>query len=268
MNQERVNKDIIGLIPAAGMATRIAPLPCSKELYPVGFWQPEENKGTRPKVVSHYLLDKMKRAGVTRAFIILRNGKWDVPAYFGDGALAEMNLAYLLMRLPYGPPYTLDQAYPFVKHALIVFGFPDILFQPDDVFVKLLAHQTSTNADIVLGLFPAYEPQNMDMVDVDEGGRIRHMLIKPPQTDLSYGWICAVWSPVFTEFMHRYLAGELEKVGIVAKSTEMELSVGAVIQAAVRKGLRVDGVSFPLGSYLDIGTPEGLINATKTVTTF
>ena len=30
-------QDLIGLIPAAGKATRIAPLPGSKELFPVGF---------------------------------------------------------------------------------------------------------------------------------------------------------------------------------------------------------------------------------------
>ncbi|MEO1560926.1 MAG: dTDP-glucose pyrophosphorylase, partial [Cyanobacteria bacterium J06632_19] len=31
------NIPVIGLIPAGGKATRISPLPLSKELYPVGF---------------------------------------------------------------------------------------------------------------------------------------------------------------------------------------------------------------------------------------
>jgi glucose-1-phosphate thymidylyltransferase len=96
----------------------------------------------------------MKQAGVDRAFIVLRNGKWDVPAYFEDGAIVDTQLAYLLTRLPFGPPYTLDQAFTFVRNTLVVFGFPDILFQPDDVFAQLLARQTATHADIVLGSIP------------------------------------------------------------------------------------------------------------------
>jgi glucose-1-phosphate thymidylyltransferase len=48
--------------------------------------------------------------------VILREGKWDIPAYFNDGtALLDMHLAYLMMRQPFGSPFTLDQAYPFAR---------------------------------------------------------------------------------------------------------------------------------------------------------
>jgi glucose-1-phosphate thymidylyltransferase len=89
--------EILGLVPAAGQATRISPLPCSKELYPVAL-QPGKS-GARPKVVSQYLFEHMRRAGIRKAYVILREGKWDIPAYFNDGmALLDMNLAYLMMR--------------------------------------------------------------------------------------------------------------------------------------------------------------------------
>jgi len=39
----------------------------------------------------------------------------------------DMNLGYLIMRLPFLAFPTLDQAYPFVQNALITLGFPDIL---------------------------------------------------------------------------------------------------------------------------------------------
>ena len=165
--------EVIGLIPAAGRAKRISPLPCSKELYPVGFWRSPDEKEGRPKVACHYLLEKMRAAGITKAYIVLREGKWDIPAYLQDGAIADMHLGYLMLGLPYGVPYTLDQAYPFVRDAIIAFGFPDILFQPDDAFVQLVAKQDASNADIMLGLFPADSPQKVDMVDLDEKGRVR-----------------------------------------------------------------------------------------------
>ena len=91
------DKEVIGLIPAGGQATRITPLPCSKELYPIGFRQVDEDGGLRPKVVCHYLLEKMRLAGATKAYVILGNGKWDIPAYLGDGTLFNMHLAYLII---------------------------------------------------------------------------------------------------------------------------------------------------------------------------
>jgi len=112
LSDKKLHRELIGVLPSAGQAMRISPLPSSKELYPVGFRSINENTGLRPKVVSHYLLEKMQLAAVTRAYIVLRNGKWDIPAYLGDGAMLNMHLAYLMMGLPFGQPYTLDQAIP------------------------------------------------------------------------------------------------------------------------------------------------------------
>ena len=93
-----------------------------------------------------------------KAYIILREGKWDIPAYFGDGKSLNMHLAYLMMGLPFGVPYTLDQAYPFLQDALVALGFPDMIVEPDYAFVRLLAKREEVNADIVLGLFSALQP--------------------------------------------------------------------------------------------------------------
>ena len=46
MNQTS-QREIIGVIPAAGRATRLGPLPCSKELFPVGFQNTDGNAGIR-----------------------------------------------------------------------------------------------------------------------------------------------------------------------------------------------------------------------------
>jgi glucose-1-phosphate thymidylyltransferase len=262
---EELQREVIGLLPAGGQATRIAPLPCSKELYPVGFRPLEDGRSLRPKVVCNYLLEKMRLAGITKVYIVLRQGKWDIPAYLGDGTMLGMNLAYLMMHLPFGAPYTLDQAYPFMQDSLVALGFPDVIFQPDDAFVQLLARQAATNADVVLGLFPADQPQKCDMVDVDNEGRVRRIVIKPLETHLRYTWMIAVWTPVFTRFMHGYLVAiqkvsERDDAGNNALE-QRELFVGDVIQAAIHDDLRVETVVFPDGTYLDIGTPDNLVKA-------
>ncbi|TVL99218.1 MAG: dTDP-glucose pyrophosphorylase [Candidatus Brocadia sp. WS118] len=261
--------EIIGLFPAGGQAKRIAPLPCSKELYPLGFRQVDEEGSFRPKVACHYLLEKMRIAGITKVYIILRIGKWDIPAYLGDGKMLDMQLAYLIMRIPFGVPYTLDQAYPFVQDAIVALGFPDIIFQTNDAFAQLLYRQMETNADVVLGLFATNQFQKWDMVEVEANGKIRQIVIKPLQTHLRYNWAIAVWTPVFTRFMHEHIDKILNTNGPENiknnVSERRELSIGSVIQAAIINNLQVEGVIFPDNICLDIGTSEDLIKAVNNI---
>jgi len=160
--------------------------------------------------------------------------------------------------LPFGVPYTADQAYPFVRDAIVAFGFPDIIFESDDAFSQLLAYQAAKEIDVVLGLFPADRPQKVDMVDVRDNGRIERLVIKPQDTKLLYSWAIAVWTPVFSKFMHEYLAASEETA-----AEQPELFVGDVFNAAIQEGLRVEGVLISDKPYLDIGTGDDLLKAVK-----
>jgi glucose-1-phosphate thymidylyltransferase len=260
--------DVVGLVPAAGRGKRIAPLPCSKELYPIGFHQYEEDGTLRPKVASHELFEKFRNAGIITAYVILRNGKWDIPAYFGDGQMVGMSLAYLVITDSLGPPDTLDRAYPFVAKRVVALGFPDILFGPNDVFERLLARLYETNSDIVLALYLARDVRLSDMVAFDGEGRIHSMVLKPPASDLRYDWVCAVWTPAFTDFMHAFLKRERakddpERLAYRHIDAQGDLPVGLVIKAAMENGLRVYGLTFPHNTYLDIGTPDNLVEAVR-----
>jgi len=259
--------DIVGLIPAAGRGKRIAPLPCSKELYPVGF-RADAQGDLRPELASTHLLDKFRRAGVARAYVILRDGKWDIPAYYGDGRNVGLHIAYVVIDGSIGPPDTLDRAYPFVANQTVAFGFPDILFGPDDVFDRLLEHMRRTDADIVLGCFPGDDVTQLDMLGIDDDGRIRSIDLKPPSSDLRFTWICAVWSPGFSRFMHDHVeraraTHARDALAFRGIDPQGDLPVGAVIHAAIESGLRVHGVRFPNERFIDIGTPENLIRALK-----
>jgi glucose-1-phosphate thymidylyltransferase len=252
----------MGLIPAAGKATRLGRLPGSKEVLPIGWKLPEEGSPAGPKVACQYVLEAMRHAGIQRAFVILRDGKWDVPGHLGDGSGLGMRLAYLMMGLPFGAPYTLDQAYPFVRGATIALGFPDIIFEPIHAYVPVLEHQAKGGADVVLGLFPAAEPWRCDMVEVASGGRVVRIEVKPKKTSLEDTWGIAVWAPAFTEFLHEHLEAAGRKAarqGLAAP----EAYVGEVIQAAMGEGLRVEAVRVSRTPYLDVGTPGNLLEAVK-----
>ena len=245
-------RPVVGLVPAAGEGSRIGRLPCSKELLPVGVVQPRPG---RPRVACEFLLRELRDAGAERAYVILREGKWDIPTYLQDGHEMGLPLAYLLMRLPYGVPYTLDQATPFVQDATVLLGFPDIIFTADrPVYPRLLDELGATGADVVLGLFSTERPEKGDMVDLAPDGRVRSLVIKSATTGLRTGWAAAAWTPAFTAFLH----DEVRRGG-EGPPDGGELHLGHVLCRAIDAGRDVRGVSFPNGRYVDIGTPDELV---------
>ena len=55
-------KNLIGLMPAAGKGSRLAPFPAPKELFPIGYqdFLIDGIMHRRPKVVSQYLIENIR----------------------------------------------------------------------------------------------------------------------------------------------------------------------------------------------------------------
>jgi len=272
--------DLIALIPAAGFARRLGPLPCSKEVLPVPTPGSGASAAVRPACLP--LLESLASAGVERALIVLRTGKWDVPAALGSGGTGGsvgsgsdlgLALAYLPIEASASVAETLDRAHPFVRQAAVALGFPDVHFHPADAFERLLDHRRQTGADLVLGLFPARRPQSTDMVELEasstggpgaEAGPVRRILVRPETTRLRYNWLIAVWGPKLTEHLHAEVdqARRSRKRAGSADGPD-EIQLGALFQRAIEAGLAVEGVAFPDGGYRDLGTPEELAAARR-----
>ena len=156
-----------------------------------------------------------------------------------------------------GPPDTLDRAYRFVADKTVLFGFPDMLFGPDDVFARLLAQLRETDSHIALALYNAHDAEAIDTIDMDGDGREKSMMLKGSATSFRHGWVCAAWTPAFTRFLHEFVEAERRK----PQAGLADLPVGAAIKAAIEEGLRACGVVFEHDRYLDIGTPDSLIEA-------
>lgn len=251
----------VGLIPAAGRGTRLGALPFSKEILPVD-WDTANGQQTRPVAVIEKLIRSLRVAGATRTFVVLRTGKWDIPAYLGDGGPWDMSLGYVMMRHPHGQPFSLDAAYPFLGDATVLLGYPDILIEPEDAHLRVADHLESSSANIVLGLFPVRDPEKTDMVELDSSGSVSRLVVKPADSTLRYTWMVAAWDSSITEFLHRFV---LDRVGRGADGDESafvvdgrELYMGDVFTAAITEGFKVEPVVFDDGRYIDIGTPDDL----------
>ena len=242
--------EIIGLFPAGGKATRLGVLPCSKEIIPLA------SASDNVQVVGDYLLNAYKAAGIKKVIIIIRSGKFDICKHYADGHAHQLNLSYQVLRYPWGTPFTLDQAYPYVKNNIIALGFPDIILKPSSVFTALKEKLLNGDDDIVLGLFSTDSPHKADMVHCDHLGRVKHLDIKPTHSKLTHTWVIAMWRPRFTEFLHHYMQDILPL--FQSNPNTPEPFVGTVINAAIDNQYRVSAITFDDGYILDIGTPKDL----------
>jgi glucose-1-phosphate thymidylyltransferase len=248
--------EIVGLVPAAGTASRLGKLPYSKEIMPL--------PGMKDKapVLSGNLVRYFRKAGILNLYFIIRKGKWDIPEYFGDGSSLGVNIGYLMMNLPFGTPFTISQSFPFVGDKIVALGFPDILFEPEDAFEKLKARFPETDADIMLGIVPSEHYLRSDMIEFDAQGKITDIVIKQNRPDLKHSWFIALWRPSFSFFMkdqlNRVLARNKEGKVLMADGTSRELYMGDIIREAIYSGLKTDYLLFGDGYYRDMGTWEEL----------
>ena len=246
---------LVGVVPAAGQATRMEQIPWSKEMIPVGFQEVITENGIvrRPKPVGLHVIECMVAAGSERILMIIGNNKWDIPSYFGNGADFGTDIAYLMQTELRGLPFALDLAKDWLLDATVLFGMPDTIFYPMDAFEQLLKTHQSKEADLTLGLFPTSTPDRFGMVSFDNQNRMVNTIDKPSETDLEYLWGIACWGPVFT----RFLAQEVQSL----QESPREAVLGDIFQAALESGLSVSVTPFSDGEYIDIGTPDDLANA-------
>ena len=244
---------VVGIVPMAGRATRLTRLPCSKEIFPLDFTATPGAAGIQTHTVCEHVLDAMQHAGISEVYLVIRDGKWDIPAYLGDGSRHSLHLAYLMMGLPWGTPYSIGQAYSFVRERRVALGFPDMCFNNPHIFKRALDHHEASGADVVLGIFPADRPHKVDIVQIGDNHRVEEILIKPAETTLSQTWGIAVWTPIFTEFLHSFLDSHQHGAELAP-----ELFVGDVFRAAIEADLNVQGIKVSTQPYVDIGTAEDL----------
>jgi glucose-1-phosphate thymidylyltransferase len=241
--------DLVGLVPAAGRARRLGPLPCSKEVLPIGVR--DTPRGPAVRVACDSLLESLRLAGAARAVVVLRDDKWDVARYLGPGDAHGVPLAYLCLRDSASLPESLDRARPFVAGARVALGFPDVQLGPPEALARVAALQAQSGADLVLGLFPARRPETTDMVELDAGGRVARIEVRPVVTTLRSCWLLAVWGPTFTDHLHGAVAAAGEAAG-------EELQIGAIVAGALSAGLDVRALEIAGGWHRDVGTPEEL----------
>src|ERR1700759_5500993 len=148
-----------GIIPAAGIGSRIQPLAFSKELLPVG--SRVEDGVERPRAVSEYLVERMIRGGANKLCFVIAPGKTDILEYYGS-RLWGADIAYVVQPAPGGLCDAVFRAAPLIApNEQVVIGLPDTIWSPADALCRLPDDQLS------LLTFPVENPELFDAVMTD-----------------------------------------------------------------------------------------------------
>lgn len=243
--------EFVGVLPAAGRGSRLAPLRYPKELLPISY-EPApggDGAGVRARAVAEYALASISAADAERVLIIVAPWKLDVQNYFGDGRHVGLQIGYLYQEEARGLPYALDLARDWTRGDHVVFAMPDTITTPGDALARLRARYCAAGADLALAVFPAAEPERLGPVLLD-GERVVRVLDKPADPPAANTWGAAIWSDAFAGLLRDGLAGHPEGAA--------EPVIGHFFDLAVRRGLKVIGVPFPGGSFEDAGTRVGI----------
>lgn len=244
--------DIIAVLPAAGKASRLGPLPCSKEILPlqpdgIGSYSP--SPGSR--VVIEDALHMLGENGIHDAIVVTAPGKEDIADYLGAGPVGGVRVSYRVRANSPSVPHTLLTACEDLQDEDILIWFPDILVSPRDAVSQLAATHAASAADVTLALVPSDRGDKVDIVECEESGRVLAIYPKPGAGVSGWTWIAGLWSAKFTAYLRRTVA-------TLQPGAEREMHVGDIINAACEAHFIIQSVNFPTGKALDIGTPEDL----------
>jgi glucose-1-phosphate thymidylyltransferase len=217
---------VVGIVPAAGYATRLQPLDCSKEVVPVG---------GRP--VMDYLVERMRAGGASEIRVVTRAEKRDVIEHAESlGALVVL-----------ARPATTSESFAAGLQGLeaedvALLGWPDTLWEPPDGYRRLV-DAVERGPEIALGLFELAEDlERSDVISFDAAGRIAGVQVKPARPASSWIWGCAAARV-------RALEG-----------LEAEEWPGSYLDQLCRQGVELHGERLS-NVWLDIGTKTALARA-------
>ena len=235
-----------GILPAAGVGSRIQPLGFSKELLPIGSCI--ERTRVRPKAVSEYLVDRLITGGATKICFIISPHKTDIIEYFGAGP-SGVHISYVVQPQPAGLCDSLFRALPLISsNESVTVALPDTVWFPADALRQLPATCLS------LLLFPVSHPERFDSVVTDDIGRVQRVDVKTatPRSEWVWGAFTmpgAVYRSLSSLWERRDRADEY---------------FGTLINAYLEDGGAVEAVRAGR-AYVDVGTVNGYHEALQVV---
>lgn len=228
-----------GLIPAAGMGTRLGPFTHAipKELLPVG-----------EKAVIEHVVEAMQLAGIEEIAVVVSPHKHGISDYLGSGRRFGVNLTYVVQDEPLG----LANAVLSGEHVIdgsfaVVLG--DNFFHPKSFLGDLIAYHIDERADASLGVAEVEDVTRHGIITV-QGERIKDIIEKPmpEKAPSSLGSIgIYVFEPDLFDAIRKTEPGYN---GEFQLTDSIKVLIDSGKKVVYKK---IDGV------HIDVGTPKDLV---------
>jgi len=178
-----------------------------------------------------HLVERLQRAGCADIRVVTRPEKTDVIVHAEELGLTVVR----------GHPTSVSGSLLAGLEGtdpddIVLFGFPDTIWEPLDGFVRLL--DALDGFEVALGVFRGREPQRSDVVVFAESRIVTSVEVKPPVPRSDWVWGMA--------------AARRRSLGALSVHPEP----GAAFSSMCPRG-SVVAVPLP-GPFVDLGTPEAL----------
>ncbi|HSJ27011.1 MAG TPA: NTP transferase domain-containing protein [Acidimicrobiia bacterium] len=208
---------IVGLVPAAGRGSRLGLKAGSKEAQSV-----------RGRPVIEYLLDRLEAGGADRVIVVVRPDKNDVTE------VARRRGVDVIVDAPPTTAASFERAARDLDDDdIVLFGFPDTIWTPEDGFVPLRI-LVEGGEELALGIFVSPDVHRSDVVVVRDG-RVVRIEVKPDVPASEHVWACG--------------AARVSTFRPLARSGELGIAMG-------RRASVQPIAAAMLGRVIDVGTPD------------
>lgn len=232
------------LILAAGKGTRLKELTTDRP-------KPMLNVGNEPLLAFH--VRRLRESGVTQIAINLHHAPQVITGYFGDGRRLGVQIEYSYEPELLGTAGAAKKLEAFLDDSFfVVYG--DVFTNVDFVHLARLHTQKKQHAGAAAGLSMALyrvpNPSECGLVELDEDGRVRRFVEKPPPDQ------------VFTDLANAgILVCDVPLLDLIPRETVFDFGRD-LIPLLLARDIAVFGEPITPEEYvIDIGTPAGFRRA-------
>lgn len=243
----------IGLIPAAGVGSRISDLPLTRIL-------PKPMLPILNKPILEYVISRMKETGVGKVFIIVGFKKETIQEYFRDGKDFGVKIEYLFQEKPLGIAHAISLAEDKIKEPFIVILGDDFTIRSS--IKNLLKKFWQKKAIAVTGLVPERNAKTISQTNcvlVQNDGLITK-IIEKPEKPISRIRGCGIY--IFDHAIFEYI----ERTPISEKRNQKEISDTLDLLSKSKQvyGDYLDGVNININTLDNLNKATNLLRKTTT----
>jgi dTDP-glucose pyrophosphorylase len=236
--------DIVGLIPAAGIGTRLYPFSRAvpKEMYPIF-----------GKAVIEHTIENLKIGGIRNIYMVVGYQKGALMDYVGDGSFFGVNVVYLYQMVRRGLGHSILQGKGWIDKTFVTL-LGDSFIEPKEEMKEMIDYHKKERPLATVMVFEVDDVSGYGIAKfrkLDKGtGKIENMFEKPSkskaaklETNGKFYALCGAY--VFEPRIFKYIAK-------TRPGHKNEIQLTDAMALALKSGEKINGFVLK-GRYLDIG---------------